>query len=59
MKNPRGSIYPNYGIRPQKKPSPLWFWGPNSIMVVYVGPSGTVSFLDVRSEISDWGAYPL
>ena len=24
----------------KKKPSLLWFWGPNSIMVVYVGPSG-------------------
>ena len=23
-----------------KKPSLFWFWGPNSIMVVYVGPSG-------------------
>ena len=39
---PRGSIYPNYGIRP-KKPSLFWFWRPNSIMVVYVGPSGIVA----------------
>ena len=23
-----------------KRPSPLWFWGPNSIMVVYVDPLG-------------------
>ena len=21
-----------------KRPSPLWFWGPNSIMVVYMDP---------------------
>ena len=40
---PRGSIYTTYGIRHQKKPSPLWFWGPNSIMVVYAGPSGLES----------------
>ena len=28
------------GIRPPKRPSPLWFWGPNSIIVVYMDPLG-------------------
>ena len=28
-----------------KRPSLLWFWGPNSIMVVYVGPSGVLDSL--------------
>ena len=24
-----------------KRPSPLWFWGPNSILVVYMDPLGS------------------
>ena len=26
-----------------KRPSPLWFWGPNSIIVVYMDPLGIES----------------
>ena len=25
-----------------KRPSPLWFWGPNSIIVVYMDPLGGI-----------------
>ena len=38
MTNPRGSIY-TMEISP-KRPSPLWLWGPNSIIVVYMDPLG-------------------
>ena len=42
-----------------KKPSPLWFWGPNSIMAVYVGPSGSrgnhTAYLCHSSERSSGG----
>ena len=37
---PRGSIYtPIMGLGP-KRPSPLWFSGPNFIIVVYMDPLG-------------------
>ena len=42
----RGSIYTTYGIRPPKKPSLFWFWGPNSIMVVHMDPLGMFITLD-------------
>ena len=29
-----------------KRPSPLWFWGPNSIIVVYMDPLGKGSLQD-------------
>ena len=35
---PRGSIYTTIMELGPKKPSPLWFWGPNSIIVVYMDP---------------------
>ena len=37
--NPRGSIYTTIMELAPKRPSPLWFWGPNSIIVVYMGIS--------------------
>ena len=33
---PRGSIYTTIMELGPKRPSPLWFWGPNSIIVVYM-----------------------
>ena len=36
---PRGSIYTTMESGP-KRPSPLWFWGPNSIIAVYMDPLG-------------------
>ena len=38
---PRGSIYTTIMELGPKRPSPLWFWGPNSIMVVYMDPLGS------------------
>ena len=35
---PRGSIYTTIMELSPKRPSPLWFWGPNSIIVVYMDP---------------------
>ena len=37
---PRGSIYTTIMELAPKRPSPLWFWGPNSIIVVYMDPLG-------------------
>ena len=37
---PRGSIYTTIMELGPKRPSPLWFWGPNPIIVVYVDPLG-------------------
>ena len=37
---PEGPYTPTMELGPKKKPSLFWFSGPNSIMVVYVGPSG-------------------
>ena len=37
--NPEGPYTLFMELGPQK-PSLFWFWGPNSIIVVYVGPSG-------------------
>ena len=34
---PSGTIYTTMELGP-KGPSLLWFWGPNSIMVVYMDP---------------------
>ena len=39
---PRGSIYTTIMESGPKRPSPLWFWGPNSIMVVYMDPLGYI-----------------
>ena len=38
--SPEGPYTLPMELGPQKNPSLLWFWGPNSIMVVYMGPSG-------------------
>ena len=35
---PRGSIYTTIMELGSKRPSPLWFWGPNSIIVVHMDP---------------------
>ena len=35
---PRGSIYTTTMELSPKRPSPLWSWGPNSIIVVYMDP---------------------
>ena len=40
INEPRGSIYTTIMELVPKRPSPLWFWGPNSIMVVYMDPLG-------------------
>ena len=37
---PRGSIYTTIMELAPKRPSPLWFWGPNSIIGVYMDPLG-------------------
>ena len=37
---PRGSIYTTIMELGPKRPSPLWFLGPNSIIVVYMDPLG-------------------
>ena len=37
---PRGSIYTTTMQLGPKRPSPLWFWGPNSIIVRYMDPLG-------------------
>ena len=37
---PRGSIYTTILELAPKRPSPLWFWGSNSIIVVYMDPLG-------------------
>ena len=37
---PRGSIYTANMESGPDGPSPLWFWGPNSIIVVYTDPLG-------------------
>ena len=37
---PRGSIYTTIMELGSKRPSPLWFSGPNSIIVVYMDPLG-------------------
>ena len=40
-KIPRGSIYTTIMELGPKRPSPLWFWGPNSRIVVYMDPLGS------------------
>ena len=40
IKKPRGSIYTTIMELGPIRPSPLWFWGPNSIIVVYMDPLG-------------------
>ena len=44
----RVHIYYHYGIIGPKRPSPLWFLGPNSIIVVYMDPLGTIKILPCR-----------
>ena len=39
-KFPRGSIYTTIMELGPKRPSPSWFRGPNSIIVVYMDPLG-------------------
>ena len=39
---PRGSIYTTIMELGIERPSLLWLWGPNSIMVVYMDPLGTI-----------------
>ena len=40
FKIPRGSINTTIMELGPERPSPLWFWGPNSIIVVYMDPLG-------------------
>ena len=42
---PRGSIYTTTMELGPKRPSSLWFWGPNSIIVVYMDPLGYKGFI--------------
>ena len=37
---PRGSIYTTIMELAPERPSPLWFWGPNSRIVEYMDPLG-------------------
>ena len=37
---PRGSIYTTIMELGTERPSLLWLWGPNSMMVVYMDPLG-------------------
>ena len=39
---PRGSTYTTIMELGPRRPSPLWFWGPNSIVVVYMDPLGYI-----------------
>ena len=50
--NPRGSIYTTIMELGPKRPSPLWFWGPNSIIVVYMDPLGIISLNPNPQETS-------
>ena len=38
-----GTIYTTIMELGLKRPSLLWFWGPNSIMAVYMDPLGSIS----------------
>ena len=42
----RGSIYTTMMELGTKRPSLVWFWGPNSIMVVYMDPLGKATLLE-------------
>ena len=51
---PRGSIYTTIMELGPKRPFLLWFWGPNSIMVVYVDPLGSfTSFQYANVKMSE------
>ena len=45
---PRGSIYTTIMELGPKRPSPLWFLGRNSIIVVYMNPLGYGSYHSLR-----------
>ena len=55
----RVHVHCQFGIRYRKteRPSVLWFWGPNSIMVVYMDPLGSngklmlVSTMAIQVEV--------
>ena len=49
---PRGSIYTTIMELGPKKPSPLWFLGPNSIIVVYMDPLGILFGPELSNAIS-------
>ena len=49
-RNPRGSTYTTIVELGPKRPSLLWFRGPNSIMVVYVDPLGVQSCTQIKAE---------
>ena len=47
----RGSIYTTIMELAPKRPSPLWFWGPNSIIIVYMDPLGSFSGQSNRPDL--------
>ena len=48
LSGPRGFIYTTGMELGTERPSLLWFWGPNSIMVVYMDPLGGHPDPDIR-----------
>ena len=49
---PRGSIDTTIMEIGPKRPSPLWFWEPNSIIVVYMDPLGSYTNLVTHPQSS-------
>ena len=49
----RGSIYTTIMDLGPKRPSLLWFWGPNSIIVVYVDPFGSAKSSGAKTRTND------
>ena len=43
---PRGSIYTTIMELSPKRPSPSWFLGPNSTIVVYMDPLGYAALME-------------
>ena len=46
---PRRSIYTTIMELGRRRPSPLWFWEPNSIVVVYMDPLGFEARADPKA----------
>ena len=44
VNDPRGSMYTTIMELGPKRPSLLWFWGPNSKIVVFMDPLGIMSW---------------
>ena len=56
---PRGSIYSTIMELGPERPSILWLWGPNSIMVVYMEPLGYIHIpYNAKGVDNDHHQYP-